>query len=97
MDVFGHAIGFGLVTAGVIALAAVAVALQVSVTNFVNFAYGDFMTLGAYVAWSANQAGANLIVSILIGGLAVGALGVAANILVFRPFMVRGSRPVTLL
>ena len=92
-----QAVGFGLATASIVALASVAVSLQVSVTNFFNFAFGDFMTLGAYVAWSANQAGVNFFLSVLLGGVAVGALGVLANFLVFRPFMRRGVRPVTLL
>ncbi|MDR0342530.1 MAG: branched-chain amino acid ABC transporter permease [Nocardiopsaceae bacterium] len=92
-----QAVGFGLATASVVALAAVAVSLQVSVTNFFNFAFGDFMSLGAYVAWTASQAGVNFVLSVLIGGAAVGVLGVLANFLVFRPFMRRGVRPVTLL
>ena len=50
-----QAVGFGLVTASIVALAAVAVSLQVSVTNFFNFAFGDFMTFGAYVAWTASS------------------------------------------
>lgn len=92
-----QAVGFGLATASIVALAAVAVSLQVSVTNFFNFAFGDFMSLGAYVAWTASQAGVNFVLSVLIGGAAVGVLGVLANFLVFRPFMRRGVRPVTLL
>ena len=91
------AIGFGLATASVVALAAVAVSLQVSVTNFINFAYGDFMTFGAYIAWTVAQRGVNFFVAILLGGMATGLLGVVANILVFRPFMRRRVRPVTLL
>ncbi|MBO0806815.1 MAG: branched-chain amino acid ABC transporter permease [Actinobacteria bacterium] len=92
-----QAVGFGLATASIVALAAVAVSLQVSVTNFFNFAFGDFMSLGAYVAWTASQAGVNFVLSVLLGGVAVGVLGVLANFLVFRPFMRRGVRPVTLL
>jgi branched-subunit amino acid ABC-type transport system permease component len=92
-----EAVGFGLATASIVALAAVAVSLQVSVTNFFNFAFGDFMSLGAYVAWAANSSGVNFALSVVLGGLAVGALGVVANYLVFRPFMKRGVRPVTLL
>jgi branched-subunit amino acid ABC-type transport system permease component len=92
-----QAVGFGLATASIVALAAVAVSLQVSVTNFFNFAFGDFMSLGAYVAWTASQAGVNFVLSVLLGGIAVGVLGVLANFLVFRPFMRRGVRPVTLL
>lgn len=91
------AVGFGLATASVVALAAVAVSLQVSVTNFINFAYGDFMTFGAYIAWTVAQRGVNFFVAIAIGGVATGLLGVIANILVFRPFMRRRVRPVTLL
>jgi branched-subunit amino acid ABC-type transport system permease component len=97
MNQLFQAAGFGLATASIIALAAVAVSLQVSVTNFFNFAFGDFMSLGAYVAWTANQAGVNFFLAVLLGGVAVGVLGMLANFLVFRPFMRRGVRPVTLL
>lgn len=93
-----QAVGFGLATSSIVALAAVAVSLQVSVTNFFNFAFGDFMTFGAYVAWTANQElGVNLILAIALGGAAVGLLGMVANWLVFRPLMHRGVRPVSLL
>lgn len=74
-----------------------AVNLQVGVTNFINFAYGDFMTFGAYVAWTIAQTGTNLFLAILAGGVATGVLGVAANLTVFRPFMRRRVRTVTLL
>ena len=66
-------------TASVLALAAVAVSLQVSVTNFINFAYGDFMTFGAYIAWTVAQHGVNFFAAVLIGGIATGILGVLAN------------------
>lgn len=92
-----QAIGFGLATSSIVALAAVAVSLQVSVTNFFNFAFGDFMSFGAYIAWTANNEGLNFYLSVLLGGVAVGLLGMIANYLVFRPFMRRGVRPVTLL
>jgi branched-subunit amino acid ABC-type transport system permease component len=86
------------VTASILALAAVAVNLQISVTNFINFAYGDFLTFGAYVAWTVGQgARLNFFLAVLIGGIATGVLGVVANILIFRPFMRRRVRTVTLL
>jgi branched-subunit amino acid ABC-type transport system permease component len=97
INTFLHAVGFGVVTASILALGAVAVSLQVSVTNFINFAYGDFMTFGAYVAWTADTHGLGLPVSVALGGIATGLLGIIANILVFRPFIRRGLRPVTLL
>ncbi len=84
-------------TASVLALAAVAVSLQVSVTNFINFAYGDFMTFGAYIAWTVAEHGVNFFLAVLIGGIATGVLGVVSNFVIFRPFMRRRVRPVTLL
>ena len=47
-------IGFGIVTASILALAAVGFTLQFSVTGVVNFAFGDLMTLAAYIAWLLN-------------------------------------------
>ncbi|MDA8103724.1 MAG: branched-chain amino acid ABC transporter permease [Nitrospiraceae bacterium] len=92
-----EAIGFGLVTAAVVALAAVGLALQVSVTNFINFAYGDFMTFGAYSAYAANSAGLNFFAAVVVGGVATALLGVLANLAVFRPFVRRKARVITLL
>lgn len=97
MTVFLHAVGYGLATSAILALAAVAVSLQVSVTNFINFAYGDFMTFGAYVAWQLDVKGVPIVAAIAVAGVATGLLGVIANIVVFRPFMRRRVRPVTLL
>lgn len=97
MTLFFEAVGFGIVTAAILALAAVAVSLQVSVTNFINFAYGDFMTFGAYITWTAMTHGVNFFLALLIAGVATGVLGVLANIVIFRPFMLRRVRPVTLL
>jgi branched-subunit amino acid ABC-type transport system permease component len=97
MTVFLHAVGFGLATSAILALAAVAVSLQVSVTNFINFAYGDFLTFGAYIAWQLDVKGVNIVLAIVIAGAATGLLGVIANLVVFRPFMRRKVRPVTLL
>lgn len=51
MQQFWLAVGFGLVTASVVALGAVGITLQFGVTNYVNFAYGALMTLGAYISW----------------------------------------------
>ena len=47
---FLHAIGFGIATAAVMALAAVGFTVQFGVTNILNLAYGDVMTASAFVA-----------------------------------------------
>ena len=54
---FLHAIGFGIVTAAVMALAAVGFTVQFGVTNILNLAYGDVMTASAFVAYASGSAG----------------------------------------
>jgi len=56
---FLHAIGFGIVTAAVLALAAVGFTVQFGVTNILNLAYGDVMTTSAFVAYAGHSAGLN--------------------------------------
>ena len=91
MNIFLLSIGFGLVTASVLALAAVGSSLQFGVTNHVNFAYGEFLTLGAYVAWwSYTGLHLNVWVSFALGVLFVGIVGVVTNWLILRPFVRRG-------
>src|SRR5258708_14198963 len=92
------AIGFGLVTASVLAIAAVGLTLQFGVTNLVNFAVADFLTLGAYLAWSMNVGWhLNFWLAAALASLGVGVVAVAANILVIRPFLRRRTPLVFLL
>jgi branched-subunit amino acid ABC-type transport system permease component len=44
-------LGFGLVDGAVLAVASVGFTLQFGATNYVNFAYGQFITFGAYAAY----------------------------------------------
>ncbi len=97
MSVFFEALGFGLVTAAIIALAAVGLTLQISVTNFVNFAYGDLITLGAYLAYAVNIVGVPFPLAVAIGAVALAALAVLANKVIFEPFVRGRARVVTLL
>src|ERR1700682_735881 len=95
-SIFVTSIGFGLVSAAVLALAAVGFTLQFAVTNVLNLAYGGVMIVAAYAAYAVNQAG----VSIWIGALAAVAAGALPslflNSFVYRPFQRRGTVPVAL-
>lgn len=92
MHILVLSIGFGLVTASVLALAAVGVTLQFSVTNYINLAYGEFMTLGAYAAWFANSyLGLSIWISMLIAGLVVGITGLAISRFVLAWFVRNGT------
>jgi branched-subunit amino acid ABC-type transport system permease component len=51
------AIGFGIVTASILAVAGVGFTLQLGVTNILNLAYGDIMTAAAFArcCWRAGS------------------------------------------
>src|SRR5665213_4624538 len=88
MHQFWLAVGFGLVTASVLAVAAVGLSLQFGITNYINFAYGDYMALGAYLSWEMN-AGLlhwNIWLAMICGSLAMGVIAVLVNKLVLAPF-----------
>ena len=55
MQLFWLSVGFGFVTASVLAIAAVGLSLQFGITNYVNFAYGDFMALGGFFTYVLNS------------------------------------------
>ena len=57
MTIFLSSLGFGLVTASVLAIASVGFTLQFGVTDVLNLAYGAIMIAGAFVAYVADQAG----------------------------------------
>jgi branched-chain amino acid transport system permease protein/neutral amino acid transport system permease protein len=96
VSLFVESIGFGLLTAAVLALAAVGFTLQFAVTNVLNLAYSGVMIVAAYAAYAVNQAG----VSIWIGALAAIAAGSLLSLFlnngIYRPFQRRGTPPVAL-
>jgi branched-subunit amino acid ABC-type transport system permease component len=96
VSLFLASAGFGLVTAAVLAIAAVGFTMQFAVTDVLNLAYGAVMIASAFVAYTVNQAG----VSVWIGLLAAAAAGAIASVLlnqgIYTPFQRRGSAPITL-
>jgi len=96
VSLFLASVGFGLVTAAVLAIAAVGFTMQFAVTDVLNLAYGAVMIASAFVAYAVNQAGA----SVWLGALAAAAAGSAGSVLlnqgIYTPFRRRGSAPVTM-
>lgn len=84
------AIGFGVVTAAYVALAAVGFTLQAGVTNIFNFAYGDIMITAAFVAYAVNAAGATLWEILVVGAVTGAVVSLALNRLIFRRFVRHG-------
>ncbi|HYK69726.1 MAG TPA: branched-chain amino acid ABC transporter permease [Streptosporangiaceae bacterium] len=96
MTIFLASVGFGLLTAAVLAIAAVGFTLQFAVTNVLNLAFAAIMTAGAFTAYGINQLGVSVWVGLPVAMVACAALSVALNLLVYAPFQRRGSAPITI-
>ena len=92
MDQLIPAVGFGLITASILAIASVGFTLQFSVTNILNLAYGDIMTASAFAAYIANQAGVNIWICLIIAALFGAVFSMLLNRLVYMQFVRRGTR-----
>jgi branched-chain amino acid transport system permease protein/neutral amino acid transport system permease protein len=91
------ALGFGLVTAAILALSAVGFTLQFGVSNIFNLAYGDVMTVSAFVAYVVNvDAHASIWIAMLAGAGTGAVVSVAINRLIFVPFLRRGTALFTM-
>jgi branched-chain amino acid transport system permease protein/neutral amino acid transport system permease protein len=88
MDLLLPSIGFGIVTTSILALAAVGFTLQFSVTGVMNLAFGNLMTLAAYMAWLANTGlHWNLWASAVAGMVALAVASALMNRLLLQPFI----------
>jgi len=84
-------VGFGLVTASVLAISAVALTLQFSVTDVPNFSHGELMTIGAYTVLEAQTLTSNLVVGAVLAAASGAILALILN-LVLRRFMRAGAK-----
>jgi branched-subunit amino acid ABC-type transport system permease component len=94
VSIFVESIGFGLVTAAVLALAAVGFTLQFAVSGVLNLAYGGVLIVAAYAAYEVNQRGVSVWISALAGIAAGAVLSLVLNRLVYTPFQRRGTSPI---
>jgi len=93
---FLSALGFGLITAAVLAIAAVGFTLQFAVTDVLNLAFAAVMTAGAFVAYWINQSGQSVWLGLAAAMVACSVLSVLLNLVVYSPFQRRGSSPITI-
>ncbi len=73
METFLQTVIYGLATGSVIAVAAVGLTLSFGVTGFINFGYGEMLTIGAFTTYLLVQAGLPLlpaaVLAVAVGGL----------------------------
>jgi branched-subunit amino acid ABC-type transport system permease component len=89
-------IGFGLVTAAVLAIAAVGFTMQFAVTDVLNLAYSGVMIVSAYATYWVNNSGVNIWIALLVGMAAGAILSVLLNRFIYTPFQRRKTSGITL-
>ncbi len=92
--IFIQTLVFGLAIGGVIGLSAVGLTLSYGVTRFINFAYGEFLTLGAFFCVALVHAGLGLPLAALVTIPLVGLVGIVIARIFYDPLMSRGLLPL---
>ena len=86
-----QSVGFGLVTASVIAFGAVGFTLQFGISNVFNLSFASVMALSAFVAYDVTAAGASIWIALVIAGLVGAVASALLNHFVYVPFARRGQ------
>jgi branched-subunit amino acid ABC-type transport system permease component len=94
VDLYVTAFGFGLVSASVIAIAAVGFTMQFGITNMINLAYGEVMISAAYVAYYLNRAGVTIWFGMLAGAAFGAVFSFLLNRFVYAPFLRKGTSQI---
>ncbi|MFB2969534.1 branched-chain amino acid ABC transporter permease [Aerosakkonema sp. BLCC-F183] len=87
----------GIAVGSIIALAAVGLTLTYGILRLANFAHGDFMTLGAYLAWVVNTSGVNIWLALIFGAIVTVAGMVLSEKLLWSPMRDRRATSTTLM
>src|SRR3954449_7019173 len=87
---FGQATVNGLVSGSYFALGAVGLTLVYGILRLVNFAHGDFLTFGAYIAYLVNVTwGMPLAVGVVFAMLTTAIMAIAFETILWRPMRAR--------
>jgi neutral amino acid transport system permease protein len=88
----------GLSTGAIYALGAVGLTLVYGILRLVNFAHGDYLTFGAYMAFLVNVTwGLPFALGVLFGMLATAVLAIAFELILWRPMRARQAGLLQLL
>ena len=97
MPQFVQLIVNGLVTGAIIAISAIGLTLVYGILKIVNFAHGEFLTIGAYFAFVANVTwGQHMVIACLFAMVATAVLGVILELILWRPMRRTGAGLVSL-
>ncbi|MQA83707.1 MAG: branched-chain amino acid ABC transporter permease [Streptosporangiales bacterium] len=94
MDVLFQTLVYGFATGGVIAVAAVGLTLSFGVTGFINFGYGELLTVAAYTTYVLTEAGLGLLPAAAAGTAITSAVAVGVARTCYQPLASRGPLPL---
>ena len=83
-------LGFGLVTAAILSLSAVAFTLEYAVTRVANLSHGEILTIGAYTAFLVHRWTNNVLLAALGAAIVGGVVALAMHTLVIDRFVSHG-------
>ncbi|MCD6210441.1 MAG: branched-chain amino acid ABC transporter permease [Methanophagales archaeon] len=88
----------GIVLGSIIALAAIGLSMIYGILNFANFAHGDFLTLGAYLAFLFSVVlGINFMVACVFSVIITAVVGVGCDYVIWKPMRSKGAGRVALI
>ena len=92
MNELAQLLANGLVTGSILAIGAVGVSLVYGVLRIVNFAHGDYLVFGAYVAVAVNVGwGGHMVLAALAAIAATAVLAAALEFSLWRPLRRKGA------
>src|SRR5216117_1754586 len=83
----------GLVVSSIVIVAAIGLTVLYGIRGFANFAYGDLMTLGAYLALLLSLNGLSLIWGAIVSFLVLAVVGILLEVVIFARLEGRGPVP----
>jgi len=90
--VLQYAMG-GLVVSSIVIVAAIGLTVLYGIRGFANFAYGDLMTLGAYISLLLSVNGLSLVWGAIVSFFVLAVVGILLEVVIFSRLEGRGPVP----
>lgn len=97
MSLIEQGIGYGLIEASILAIAAVGFTMQFGIANLLNLAFTEVMSVAGFVAYATLSHHVDLWLSIAVGAGVGAASSLVISKLLYDPFRRRGAKPFTLI
>lgn len=86
MNIYIASISFGLVSAAVLAVAALGFTMQFGITDVLNLSYGAVLIAGAYLTYELSRHGISVWIGLAASGVMGALLSLLLNRIVYAPF-----------